>query len=462
MNSMKKIAASLFFLCTVSVPACLAGNRALLVGVGAYPHIRPQLPGIDKDIQHMREVALKIGYKQDEIRILFDKDATLDNIRSGIKEWLNAAGPNDNTLFYYSGHGGQIPDQAPIDEADSLDEVLIPFDADLVQMSKPTDNPLKNALIDDEFDILLRSIHSKLTVILDSCFSGGALKGITNPRIVGKVAQNLPKMVPLSRRITGKSDSPGATMLYKSDSVGFRAILAAKENEPAGATSEGSILTNGIYKTVMEARGNPTLEDILAVCEKIAADKQHPMLGGKPELWAKGIYLEQAGAAPPPPPAPVTVSSAFHNLQEFVDGAPAHVDVEVNQTEQHVGDLLEVRFVAPDDGYVTIVNVAEDSEDPQVLFPNKFHTDNHVTKGQRVVVPASGEFKLRASIHGNGSQQRNLVIAVFSSKQFPIQNNDPQKVFASFRKSNTREYDVEAANGGLEFAAGDVITTIRK
>ena len=54
------------------------------------------------------------------------------------------------------------------------------------------------------------------------------------------------------------------------------------------------------------------------------------------------------------------------------------------------------------------------------------------------------------------------MIAIFSTKQFPIDNSDPSKMFANFKKTDTREYEVEATNAGLEYAAGAVITTVHR
>ncbi len=58
-----------------------ATNRALLIGVGEYQMKGADLPGIKKDINMMRQVALSLGYDNKEILTLLDKDATFKNIQ---------------------------------------------------------------------------------------------------------------------------------------------------------------------------------------------------------------------------------------------------------------------------------------------------------------------------------------------------------------------------------------------
>ena len=63
-----------------------------------------------------------------ETRLFVNAQATKDQIREMITEWLpSATRPGDTVFFFFSGHGSQIPDDDG-DEKDGLDEVLNPYD----------------------------------------------------------------------------------------------------------------------------------------------------------------------------------------------------------------------------------------------------------------------------------------------------------------------------------------------
>ncbi|HVX62933.1 MAG TPA: DUF4384 domain-containing protein [Pirellulales bacterium] len=145
------------------------------------------------------------------------KDASRKNLQSAVTEWLpSVSRQGDTVVIYFSGHGAQIPDDNG-DEADELDELLIPCDAvdvdclyaraKLVEEKKPVDaevnrrvdeawNALQRAGVrtinqgnyrqangvlmratavsDDLFARWLQALSGRrVIVVLDSCFSGG-------------------------------------------------------------------------------------------------------------------------------------------------------------------------------------------------------------------------------------------------------------------------------------------------
>lgn len=102
-----------------------AEDRALLVGVGQYERQGPfpDIPGIGWDLEIMREVARVLGFEESQIRVLADAEATRDGIATAFDGWLiDAVGPEDRALFYFSGHGYQRADQDG-DEPDGQDEI---------------------------------------------------------------------------------------------------------------------------------------------------------------------------------------------------------------------------------------------------------------------------------------------------------------------------------------------------
>ena len=155
-----------------------AGDRALLVGVGKYRNPRANLSGIDLDIRMMKDMAHLMGFSDSQIKVIENERATASNVETAINEWLvKGAGSGDRVLFYFSGHGSQIPDRNG-DEEDKSDEALVLHDVRVVQESGR--KTLKGVLVDDRFHQLLGKMRSRnILVLLDCCHSGTATKGLS-------------------------------------------------------------------------------------------------------------------------------------------------------------------------------------------------------------------------------------------------------------------------------------------
>lgn len=93
----------------------------------------------------------------------FNASPTRDNILAAL-DWLKATSENQTTvLIYFSGHGGQVSDLSG-DETDGLDETICPTDTGVGGITDITD---------DEFLVHIAGIRGNVTVMLDSCHSGG-------------------------------------------------------------------------------------------------------------------------------------------------------------------------------------------------------------------------------------------------------------------------------------------------
>ncbi|MCY4129616.1 MAG: caspase family protein, partial [Gammaproteobacteria bacterium] len=111
-------------------------RRALLIGIDKYRHVSP-LNGPVKDAKDL-EAFIKghMGFKKSDVRLLLDREATKKNIMSTVKDWLvEGTNVGDEVFLFYSGHGFQQPDMDG-DEADNLDETLVPVDASVDESGK--------------------------------------------------------------------------------------------------------------------------------------------------------------------------------------------------------------------------------------------------------------------------------------------------------------------------------------
>jgi hypothetical protein len=168
--------------------------HALLAAVDFYyPNSLPQggyypsLGGCVRDINHVENFLLqKIGVSKENIIKLTSSPnntgdgplespetlPTYSNIVNAFENLIEKAQSGDQVYIHYSGHGGRVPTHIPkIKGINGYDETLVPTDIGNVstryvrdtEMAKIIERMLKKGLI--------------VTIVLDSCHSGGATKG---------------------------------------------------------------------------------------------------------------------------------------------------------------------------------------------------------------------------------------------------------------------------------------------
>ncbi len=127
------------------------------------------LAGSVRDARAVRQMLIdSFSYRDEEIRLLLDRDATRAGIVAGLEALRDGAGPGDEIFFYFAGHGSQVYNSLS-DESDKLDESLVPADsADGVADLRDKElHRLANQILDRD---------ARLTVVFDSCHSGSALR----------------------------------------------------------------------------------------------------------------------------------------------------------------------------------------------------------------------------------------------------------------------------------------------
>lgn len=137
---------------------------ALLIGMA-----KTDLPGYSNvftrsaryNIEAMEKILLKNEFEKQCITKLHSP--TADVIKLELQSQLTKLKEDDLFVFYFFGHGDQIPDTGIQDEKDYQDEVLITAD---------------RKLVDDEIYEILTSIKTRARVlfIVDACNSGSVYK----------------------------------------------------------------------------------------------------------------------------------------------------------------------------------------------------------------------------------------------------------------------------------------------
>jgi hypothetical protein len=140
--------------------------RSVLVGVDVYEHPDiPPLAGCVNDVALVRHTLKGLGVPNEDIRVVVNERATKDNIMHRLRVTIADAEPGDVVIFYFSGHGSQVRDRNGDELADSLDEVICPYDMDWDR---------KTFILDDDLDELLSEIPDDVVVeaFVDCCFWG--------------------------------------------------------------------------------------------------------------------------------------------------------------------------------------------------------------------------------------------------------------------------------------------------
>lgn len=105
-------------------------KKALLIGIN-YKGTDAELRGCINDIKNIKSILIdNCNYTIENIKVLTEESEILptkNNIENEINWLVSNCMPGDQLLFYYSGHGYNLPDESK-DESDEKDEVLIPLD----------------------------------------------------------------------------------------------------------------------------------------------------------------------------------------------------------------------------------------------------------------------------------------------------------------------------------------------
>lgn len=159
---------------------------ALLVGVNHYPTEGiPSLQGCLTDVRMQYELLVhRFGFNPADIIVVSDPIAVLpaerimgpptrQNILTAFEEHLiNQAKDGDVVVFHYSGHGSLISDPQPI-PGRPQNGTMLPADARPSRRSTEVDDIMGKTLF-----LLTSALKTdNLTMVLDSCHSGGGTRG---------------------------------------------------------------------------------------------------------------------------------------------------------------------------------------------------------------------------------------------------------------------------------------------
>lgn len=373
-----------------AVTSASAESRALLIGVGAYQSTDvPALPGIDKDVRLMADLATRMGVAAPVV--LMDKAATRAAILAAMRKALTEnVRPDDLVLIYYSGHGTQVEDEDN-EEGDGADEVILGHDTGFVTTASG-EKGLRGVVTDDEIAGMLKQSPSRNVILLvDACNSGTINKASPLPGGFQGAANGTPKFFQWSGLRSLKSKTFDPTNKDLGAPMGsYVSMSAASDDQSAIATNTGSVFTVGISRAVAakSATGTITPQEMIQGAREFISQQQQsqtPEIHGSTDLIQKPLPLTGVTEGNGPNWKRVTDLTARMKPLALTGVKPRYGD----------GDKLVFELNVPAEGFLNIVDVGPD-DNITLLFPNKFQPNNKVAAGRFTVPTDAMPFDLPA------------------------------------------------------------------
>ena len=365
---------------TCAVTLALAGlmsqahaeNHALIMWIGDYEDPNNRLPGIDKDAAIARTIAKAMGVSDNNIIERKNNQLTASGMKSAINQLALKIRKDDKVFIYFSGHGGQEPNQS----GSGCSEGMVTHEGVLYY-----DRELQSDLD------TLGSKSSQIVMLNDSCFSGGAatknfgaggvpkvFKGRLKTNSAGSSYTCGEAVNKLSKNLIAAAARSGAGMVY---------LSASSDRELAAATQLGSAATLGWGQCVTR-RADSTSDgvingDELRECAQRFIDsnsfRQTISLVGDGKLPVLFNLPDAASASVNPRKVFESIAAgADQNLQLSLRASSSRLSISRK-------DKLEFSVTTPQAGYLYLLHIGSDGKTFDVLFPNQFDGNESVSAG---------------------------------------------------------------------------------
>ncbi|WP_414621541.1 caspase family protein [Calothrix sp. CCY 0018] len=213
----------------------LAQNKgrklALLVGINNYSADIGALRGCVNDVLLQKQLlTYRFGFNPQDILTLTDSQATRQGILTAFEEHLiKQAKPGDTVVFHFSGHGGQVEDPDK-DSPDGLNSTLIPIDS----QSNSSGGVVQDIMGHTLFLLMYALKTDNVTVVLDSCHSGGAKRGnfVVRSRNSSKKLQISPNEIEYQRSLLKRLNlSPQEFIRLRRQNIAKGVVIASAKRE---------------------------------------------------------------------------------------------------------------------------------------------------------------------------------------------------------------------------------------
>jgi metacaspase-1 len=272
-------------------------NRALLVGINAYPG--NELQGCVNDVTDMAEFLVShCGFDESDIRLVTDDRATTEAILERLNWLLDGVKSGDRIVFHYSGHGAQFPFRDAKGNVTRVDECICPVDFDWTE---------QHAIRDKQFNKLFTSVPRGVEFewVSDSCFSGDLAKEL----LIQRRIKAMPMPADIAWRLRTAETKGIKPMGFEHVVENLNVVLTSgcgQRETSADAVIDGrpnGALTYYFLQTLSAPNGLTQTLAQAAARTRAALQKngytQHPQLEGSEALMNEPFLAATQAKAPP-------------------------------------------------------------------------------------------------------------------------------------------------------------------
>ncbi len=413
---------------------CVASaDKVILVGIDTYKNLpTATLDACENDIKLMKQSLMRFGFNDtpEELTYLPSSLATKENILGALDHAIISMRPGERFVYYQSSHGGPGPDGSAR---------LLTYSSD-----GSFNGDISSAELKQRIDAA-RAKSGSVTIILDACFSGGALsKGAGR----GAVSKGGRRKVFIRPRSKQNSDGPyigarfaerfgGQTTITTGGSA-FHQFASSKSTEVSWtgtfAGTRQSVFTKYLADALAAApRGGGSWSEAQAAISpqvsEWSKDEQHPVYAGP-----GGGPLFSEGTTPSPDPIVVpggmlgmfnfdNVNAEAVTLSLTVNGSPVTLDTRVKMKTTPLGEkdpnatTVRLNATAHQDGWLFLVD--RDASDMVALqHPEEVSTESQILEGAKVSSGKKLDFDLQFNEVGPDRIKAILITDEATAKEF--------------------------------------------
>ncbi len=398
-----------------------AGRHALIVGVSDYQrHGQQDLPGVEADILGATQMALAMGIPRNNLKVLRNEQAGVDDIRAELATLQRQLQSGDRVFVYFAGHGARATSKRPESAAQAT--VTRQADGKCQAAVVAGDGKVLSAAQLSDWLSPVAAIADKLVLMIDA---GNA------PALIDQATRADSRLFQSASRFSrpepvSQCENPGsglASMVAEQlfslgvsqDSV--LAIDAALGNQTSWEDSiGGSFATQSLATCLLgealdrDDSGAISFEEISACAQsrldlsltsralprqtlQIAGNKRlvpvTPAAMNRPDsgLTSTSNLVGPATAASNPAITTSGVQAAFNDLLAQRDAAWG-LDASVTRSRLRIGiDPLEITIRSARDGWVYLILLGSDQKSFYLLFPNALDGQNRIQADRPVTLP---------------------------------------------------------------------------
>ncbi|MBW4491951.1 MAG: caspase family protein [Oscillatoria princeps RMCB-10] len=304
---------------------------ALLIGINNYqPTGIPPLKGCETDVELQRELLVnRFGFNPKDI-LTVTGSTQIKPTRAGIlqaveEHLIKQAKPGDVAVLHFSGHGSQVinPYNPSGDERQKLNSIFVPSDRTKSQAG--TEETVSDIMGATLFLWMSATSTENLTVVLDSCHSGGGKRGNLTIRAIGGGEYPCAEEKEYHRQWLSKLGLSQEKFIEERNRGVAKGIViaSAAANQYAADTPfdgfDAGAFTYTLTQYLWQQTGNRAAETVLAnvsrTTARISSTQQSPEIEAKPASnnQTQPTYFLTA----PTPPAEAVIRSAAGKQVEF-------------------------------------------------------------------------------------------------------------------------------------------------